>query len=229
MSNIALLPPTAIVKQVLYALIDSVDNLQPDEAADPERGQTWAEAAAHTTVRTLSRLFPVIEPQEWHDRVRIFALTCAAHIASDMPHQTYVDNMERLADDMALRIAQMVGLVWAQEGLGIGSYDPSVYSFLPHMRGLAIITDVAARKIAADWHSNRHPGYASLQSTGAILLDALRSEIEYDVGRCEAQLVNHPNDPQIKQSAESLRSLLDYAERYGERGPQPGWHDKTRY
>ena len=76
------------------------------------------------------------------------------------------------------------------------------------------ISDLSARRIAADWHDGTIPGLISLSSTGAIVPGVVE-EIKDDQAY-------HGIDPSER---ERLAALLDYVEAKGERGPQAGWSD----
>jgi hypothetical protein len=83
-------------------------------------------------------------------------------------------------------------------------------------RSITIISDVEARRIAAEWHSGGGSPLYSFASTGAVTLDTIR-EVDRnlrEIGR-------------IRDSTggADLLNLVSYLRFVGERPEQPGWNN----
>lgn len=82
-----------------------------------------------------------------------------------------------------------------------------------------IITDLAARKIATDWHGGQQSALYALSSTGAIAEGAeaeLNREIIYN---------RDTQQHTICTECQRLADLLAYVLYHGIRGSQPNWSE----
>jgi hypothetical protein len=93
------------------------------------------------------------------------------------------------------------------------------------------LTDLDVRKIASEWHGGGGYPLHILGSSGAIpdvadLVTEIRECIAF-IDDPDTRFDEHWTKEVAATDREQLVALIDYAERNGKRGEQPGWANLT--
>jgi len=86
-----------------------------------------------------------------------------------------------------------------------------------------MITDTEARRIADQWHGGGGTALYAFASTGAI--DTARSG--HFIYREITETIDTERRSQQGIATDDLRSLIEYIDYHGPRGPVPGWNNLT--